>query len=98
MFSKTVHFVIIETNKLTKTIYTVKRSRRFYGKYWQCKCTVHYTGVCRLFTGVMITYIRAVLGKVGNVQDIVGICAFAPCLKLTHLYPSYEKGRVGQGR
>ena len=42
--------------------YTVKRSRRFYGKYWQLAastCSVNFKSVCRLFT-VIITHGRAV--------------------------------------
>ena len=38
--------------------YTVKKSRRFYGKYWQLAastCTINFTGACKLF--IVITTI-----------------------------------------
>ena len=72
-----------------KHLYTVKRSRRFYGKHWQLAtstCTVNFTGACRLFTAI-ITHGRVVKSKVSNVQDIIGMWATASCLKLTHTYP-----------
>ena len=43
------------------TMHTLKRSRRFYGKYWELAantCTGNFTGACRLFT-VIITHGRA---------------------------------------